>query len=571
MGLIGKTSIDTDVLIHHLLTRITWSSVVPASLSLLLGFYLFSYWRYRSFSFHNLPGPPADNFFLGILPSLLRSESEVPQTSWHIKYGPTLQTPFLFFPFFPTFQTSDPTALNYILTHPDLFPKPEYIRTEIASVGGVGLVVAEGEQHRKQRKVLNGCFTPAAIRGMVPTFYDKAYELRDKLLELVEGISDEASSLTPPQAMDQVPGGRKIDMMRYLTQTTFDIIGLTGFAYQFNQLQQGKEEDELGKVYNHLSNVGLNLSLLTLMQIRFPILRVLPTERMKVAEAAYKMATRVGMQMITDKKAAARIEGVGKRDGGTDLISILVKANMNPSLPPEQRLSDQEVVDQIATFMVAGNDTTALALTWSLYHMARFPAIQESLRKELSSVQDERPSLETLNSLAYLDAFIREVIRHSPSVPSATRHAQEDVVIPLRHPVVGRDGKTMDHVEIPKGTDVYISIASINTSPLFFGPDAAEFNPDRFLRPSSPAESDVPSVWGGSMSFIAGPRHCIGYRFALAELKTILFVLIKSFEFAELPSKPVIERRSATIMRPRVVGEEAFGPQMPLLVKALTS
>ncbi|ODO08887.1 hypothetical protein L198_00624 [Cryptococcus wingfieldii CBS 7118] len=533
MGLMDNTSIDPSALVSQLITSISWSSFAQASLALLLGFYLYSYWRYRSFSLHKLPGPPADRYFLGILPSLLGSQSEAPQTAWHAKYGPTLQTPFLPFPFYSSFQTTDPTALNYIVSHPDFFPKPEYIRTEIASVGGVGLVVAEGDQHRKQRKVLNGCFTPAAIAGMI-----------------VEGISDETPSLTPPQPMDQVAEGRKVDVMRYIIQATFDIIGLTGFGYQFNQLQQKGVEDELSKAYGNLYTAS----------IEFPTVRVIPTKRMKVAATAYGTAARFGMRMIKDKKAAAKIEGVGKKDGGTDLISIL-------ALPPEQRLSDLEVVDQITTFMVAANDTTALVLTWCLYYMARFPAIQERLRTELSSVHDERPSLETLNSSPYLDAFVREVIRLSPSVPSSTRSAKKNAVIPLRHPVVGRDGKMMNRVEIPKGTDIYISIIAINTSPLYYGPDAAEFNPDRFLGPQ--AENDIPGVWGGSMSFFAGPRSCIGYRFALAELKTILFVLINGFEFAELPSKPVMERRSATIMRARVVGEESLGPQMPLLVKAL--
>ncbi|ODN79874.1 hypothetical protein L202_03767 [Cryptococcus amylolentus CBS 6039] len=433
MGLMDNTFIGASALVSQLITSISWSSFAQASLALLLGFYLYSYWRYRSFSFHKLPGPPADNYFLGILYSLLGSESEAPQTAWHAKYGSTLQTPFLPFPFYSSFQTTDPTALNYIVSHPDLFPKPKYIWTEIASVGGgEGLVMAEGDQHRKQRKVLNGCFTPAAIAGMVPTFYDKAYELREKLLEIVEGISDETPSLTPPQPMDQVAKGRKVDVMRYIMQATFDIIGLTGFGYQFNQLQQkGVEEDELSN------------------------------------------------------------------------------------------------------------------RRWTCYGLRR----------------------ETLNSSPYLDAFVREVIRLSPSIPSSTRSAKEDAVIPLRHPVVGRDGKMMNRVEIPKGTDIYISIIAINTSPLYYGPDAAEFNPDRFLSPQ--AENDIPGVWGGSMSFFAGPRSCIGYRFALAELKTILFVLINGFEFAELPSKPMMERRRATMMRARVVGEESVGPQMPLLVKAL--
>jgi cytochrome P450 len=85
---------------------------------------------------------------------------------------------------------------------------------------------------------------------------------------------------------------------------------------------------------------------------------------------------------------------------------------------------------------------------------------------------------------------------------------------------------------------------SINKLTSIWGDDAAEFKPERHLPPPEAAHA-IPGVWGNSLTFLGGQRNCIGYRFALAEMKAILFVLIRSLRFEELPSKPEIEKKSS--------------------------
>lgn len=113
-----------------------------------------------------------------------------------------------------------------------------------------------------------------------------------------------------------------------------------------------------------------------------------------------------------------------------------------------------------------------------------------------------------------------------------------------------------------------IAIMNVNHSTEIWGEDAKEFNPDRFEVGGIPGKS-VPGVYGNLLTFLGGARNCIGYRFAIAEIKVIIFVLMRTFSFEELASKPKIEQKSSIVMRPRVVGEEEAGLQMPLIMRTL--
>lgn len=109
------------------------------------------------------------------------------------------------------------------------------------------------------------------------------------------------------------------------------------------------------------------------------------------------------------------------------------------------------------------------------------------------------------------------------------------------------------------------AINEINKSKEVWGPDADQFNPDRFERAPG---ATVPGVWGNLVTFNAGPHNCMGYRFALAEIKVMLFVLLRNFTLEALPSNPRIERRGqGFVQRPFVVGEEDKGIQLPVILR----
>ncbi|PCH37141.1 hypothetical protein WOLCODRAFT_83766, partial [Wolfiporia cocos MD-104 SS10] len=99
-----------------------------------------------------------------------------------------------------------------------------------------------------------------------------------------------------------------------------------------------------------------------------------------------------------------------------------------------------------------------------------------------------------------------------------------------------------------------------------WGEDALEFRPDRWENIPEAAKR-IPGVWGNMMTFLGGPRACIGYRFSLVEIKALLFILIRAFEFEMAVPADRVLKGSAGIVRPTIRGEEEKGPQMPLMVR----
>ena len=162
-----------------------------------------------------------------------------------------------------------------------------------------------------------------------------------------------------------------------------------------------------------------------------------------------------------------------------------------------------------------------------------------------------------------MDAVIREGLRILAPAPATIRESTQDAVIPLSQPVMDRNGKMLDSIKMKKGVTMFIrtshhcsciyhpltpAILNVNLSEDIWGPDAHKFNPDRYLdivEKAKDSRNQVPGIWGNLLSFLGGTRNCIGYRFALAEMKAILFVLIRAFAFEELPSKPTVEQKAA--------------------------
>ena len=523
------------------------------------GFVLFKVaeWTYlpirKQFSpLRRLQGPQNESFIFGNLKRIFDSEAAVVHEQWVKEYGAV----FTYRGFLSSYRlyTVDTRALTYIMTQTNLFPKPENVRRSLADVLGEGLLFAEGDTHKRQRRIMNPSFGPIQVRGFVPIFWEKSNKLKDAWLNIIKGNPE---------------GTEIIDVLPWLSRATLDIIGVAGFDYHFNSLDGG-DEDELSAAFNKAFEAGQQFNVLTLLRAFVPIFRLIKDARARSMDASMATMRRIGMQLIAEKKAALQHDyKTGSTSHGRDLLTLLIKSNMAYE-NENHRMSDDEVLGQISTFLTAGHETTSTSTTWALYALTKYPEVQRKLRQELleSRLGDE-PSMADLDKLPYLDNFVRECLRVYPAVPSTVREAAQDLTIPVSTSFKDRYGVEHTHINIQKGDAVFIPILAINRFKEIWGEDSMEFRPERWDTLPETAK-DMPGVWGHLMTFIHGNRSCIGYRFALIEMKALLYSLVRAIEF-EIDPSIQIEGKSSIVTRPRVVSQPEKGNQMPLICRAVSA
>ncbi|KAG1767613.1 cytochrome P450 [Suillus placidus] len=542
-----------------MVTNILWNLVLSAS----SGLVAFGCWKLGQRVWHNLrsplralPGPKGTSWLYGNLKDIFNAENSVLHEQWVGQYGTTLKYKGFFFS--DRLFTMDTRALNHVLTHSSDYQKPSQVRYNLSRILGEGVLFVEGAQHRQQRRIMNPAFGPAQIRALTDIFISKSIKLRD-VWSTMTVASEHAA---------------RIDIMPWLSKMTLDVIGLAGFNYEFDALNATGKPNELNQAFSVMFSASQQISIIPMLKAWIPLLRWIPTDRDRKIDAAQKTMGRIGSQLLHDAKAAVLSSHGAEKGGsieksslqGRDLLSLLVRANMATDIPENQRISDEDVLAQVPTFLVAGHETTSTATTWALYALCLRPDIQTKLREELLTVETETPSMDELVALSYLDAVVRETLRLHAPVPSTVRIAMKDDILPVDTPFTDKYGVVHDGIKVSKGDPIFIPILAINRSEAIWGTDAKEFNPDRWASLPEVA-SQVPGVWGHLMTFLGGPRACIGYRFSLVEMKALLFTLVRAFEFELAVPASDVGKRSTIVQRPFLRSDPENKSQLPLLVK----
>ena len=195
-----------------------------------------------------------------------------------------------------------------------------------------------------------------------------------------------------------------------------------------------------------------------------------------------------------------------------DIISLLIKSN---------DFNDDELAAQTMTMMAAGHETTSSALSWVLYLLAKHPEIQTRLRAEIRAALPDPdsgvpPTAIDVDKLPLLSGVCAETLRLYPTVPVTGRLSIRDTFI--------------GDVRVPKHTFIILSPWAINRSTSFWGANAEQFVPDRWINADG-----TPNKNGGATSnyaqitFLHGPRSCIGQDFAQGELKCLVAVMVGKF------------------------------------------
>ncbi|KAF4621387.1 hypothetical protein D9613_000522 [Agrocybe pediades] len=528
---------------------------VLLSLSLATVVYLI-YRRKTRISVSYVPGPEPESFVLGNLPEIFQSQAGVPDFKYQRLYGDVVRVKGAFGE--DRLLISDPKALQYIFhTSGYGFLKwPE--RTEISRIlMGRGLLWADADIHKRQRKVMLPGFGAPESRSFVPIFRRVGSELTAQWTDILASSPDQTSVF---------------NVASWLSRATMDSIGEAAFDYQFGALRN--TDNEFMKAYFGLMSdtLGSPPKSAIFMQTIFPVwvLQLMSqfsqARNLVHARHTANLANEVTRELVKSK-ADALLQGKGNKD----ILSLLVKANASEK--SSTRLTDEEMLAQMRTILLAGHETSATTLCWVLLELARNPDVQKKLRDEIRTTEhaihargDDDFTAADLDNMPYLSAVIKESMRFHPALYQNYRQAAHDDVLPLSKPIKTLDDREINTLPIPKGMKIILSIAAYNRNTEIFGEDAHVYNPDRWLRDNGDKKGPTLGVYGNLLTFSGGVRACIGWRFAVYEVLALTVEIINNFELSLSPDIARLRREACLVMLPTLEGEQLKGENLPLRV-----
>lgn len=510
-----------------------------------------------------VPGPPGQSWITGSLDQLTSHEGWEFHRHIAETYGPIIRIKGLFGA--NNLYVYDPRALYHIFVK-DQFAYEETDQfIEINRLFfGPGILATLGEDHRKQRKMLNPVFSISHMRNMTPIFYAVAHKLQNTLQKKLQN------------------GPEEIDIIHWTTRLALELIGQSGLGYSFDDL----EEDSILHPYVLASKkltstvtpsaIRTKIILPIILRLGTPHFRRFlvensPLKSIRDVKALVDIFHNTSVEIYEAKKHAfqqGNEELAAQIEEGKDVISILMRANMMAS--EEEKLSDTELLAQINSLTFAATDTTSGALARTLHLLALHKDVQTKVRHEIRQARKESGGedipYDTLVSLPYLDAICRETLRLYPPVSQVERTVRQDIILPLSSPIKGTNGQDLNELHVPNGTDIIVSILASNRNPALWGLDSEEWKPERWLNPlpQSILEAQIPGVYSHLMTFIGGGRSCIGFKFSQLEMKVVLALLLEKFEFS-LSEKPIIWLMTG-IATPHI-NRKSKVPRMPMIVK----
>lgn len=227
-----------------------------------------------------------------------------------------------------------------------------------------------------------------------------------------------------------------------------------------------------------------------------------------------------GTKFAAAKAARARLmtvidDLVMRRDADSRRAPSVLSTLLDVRDERGEPLDRDTIVDELLLFLFAGHDTTVTSTSNVLYHLSRHPEVAERARAEQAALTDPRLTLESIRSMTYLDAVIKESMRLIPPIGGSFR-------------VMTRDAD-LDGYRIPAGWRIAVGPRSVHFDDRYY-PDPQRFDPDRWLA----SDSRPPFAY---IPFGGGPRACIGQHFAVLEMHVLLALLLRELEWTLAPDQ----------------------------------
>ncbi|XP_020833439.1 cytochrome P450 3A24-like [Phascolarctos cinereus] len=487
----------------------TWALLV-LFLTLL---FLYGTWTHRLFKDMGIPGP-APLPFLGNLLSYRKSFADFDMTCFK-KYGKTWG---LFDGRQPVLAIMDPEIIKSVAI------KECYsVFTNRRNIGPAGIMenavaIAKDDHWKRIRTVLSPTFTSGRLKEMFP-------------------IIEEYGDVLVKNMWKEVEKRKPVTLKHILGAYSMDVITSTSFGVNVDSLNN--KNDPFIREINKLLKAFYILNPLKFTTILFPFL--IPLFKKLDITLFPKEAIDFLAKSVEKIKEERKKNSLKDR---VDLLHLMMESQTsnNSQTHPHKDLSDEEILAQSILFIFAGYETTSSVLSFFFYNLATHPEIQQKLQEEIDAVfpSKEAVTYDALVQMEYLDMVIHENLRLFPITSRIERVAKKTV--------------ELNGLRIPKGTVVMTPSFALHRDPEYW-PEPEEFRPERFSKGNK--DNMNPYVY---LPFGAGPRNCIGMRFALMSMKVAICRLLQEFSFRTCKETQI----------PLKLGKGSFvSPSVPIVLQAV--
>ncbi|XP_061991039.1 cytochrome P450 86B1 [Rosa rugosa] len=419
--------------------------------------------------------------------------------------------------------TSDPRNLEHLLkTKFSIFPKGPYFRDTVRDLLGDGIFSADDETWQRQRKTASLEFHSAKFRQLTV----------ESLLELVH-------RRLLPVLEDSIKNSfAPIDLQDVLLRLTFDNVCMIAFGVDPGCLRPGLPQIPFAQAFEDATEA-------TVMRFVTPACLWKAMRYFNLgAEKKLKMSIK-GVDKFADdvirtrkKELLDTTSSLSDHKQRSDLLTVFMRLRDEKG----EGFTDKFLRDICVNFILAGRDTSSVALSWFFWLLHIHPEVEHNIFQELRTIVDARStndnvtelvfSAEEIKKMDYLQAALSETLRLYPSVPLDHKEVVEDDVFP-------------DGVILKKGTKVIYAIYSMGRMESIWGKDCREYKPERWLNPKDGrfmSESAYKFT-----AFNGGPRLCLGKDFAYYQMKFVAASIIHRYHVKVVDNHPIVPKLALTM------------------------
>ncbi|XP_040828678.1 cytochrome P450 3A6-like isoform X1 [Ochotona curzoniae] len=375
---------------------------------------------------------------------------------------------------------------------------------------------SEDEEWKRMRILLSPTFSSGKIKEMLPIIVHHGDVL-------VKNLNQEAEK------------GMPVNLNKIFEAYSMDVVTATSFGVKIDSLRN--PDDPFLKNIRRLLNLNFFSPLLfsvTLFPFLTPVYEALNISR-------YPRDATDFLKTFVEKIKEERLKD--KKKHRVDFLQLMINSQNSKEVDSHKALTDTELVAQSITFLFGGYESTTSILCFITYLLATHPDVQQKLQQEIDTAFSNKTlaTYDAVMQMEYLDMVVNETLRLYPIGSRIERTCKKDIEI--------------NGIFIPKGTIVGIPIYVFHRNPKYWT-EPCEFRPERFNKKNK--DKIHPYAY---LPFGAGPRNCIGRRFALINLKLALIRLMQNFSF-----KPCEE----TQIPLKLTTQGFLKPEKPIILKVVS-